>query len=67
MPSIAWPERPTRCRKVAIARGEPIWQARSISPMSMPSSSEAVATSARSAPCLSRCSASSRFSSERLP
>ena len=40
------PERPTRCRKLAIERGEPSWQTRSTSPMSMPSSSEAVATSA---------------------
>ncbi len=36
---------PTRCRKAAIERGEPSWQTRSTSPMSMPSSSEAVATS----------------------
>ena len=35
--------------------------------MSMPSSSEAVATSAFSSPCLSRCSASSRCSFARLP
>ena len=58
MPSTAWPERPTRCRKAAIERGEPSWQTRSTSPMSMPSSSEAVATSALSLPPLSRCSAS---------
>ena len=35
--------------------------------MSMPSSSEAVATSALSLPCLSRCSASRRCSLARLP
>ena len=35
--------------------------------MSMPSSSDAVATSARSSPALSRCSASSRRSRDRLP
>src|SRR3989449_379529 len=35
--------------------------------MSMPSSSDAVATSALSFPSLSRCSASSRFSFDRLP
>ena len=40
---------------------------RSTSPMSMPSSSDAVATSARSFPALSRSSASSRRSRERLP
>ena len=67
VPSTAWPERPTRCRKLAIERGEPSWQTRSTSPMSMPSSSEAVATSAFSSPCLSRCSASSRCSLARLP
>ena len=48
----AWPARPTRCRKAAIARGEPSWQTRSTSPMSMPSSSDAVATSALSSPRL---------------
>ena len=67
VPSTAWPERPTRCRKLAIERGEPSWQTRSTSPMSMPSSSDAVATSALSLPCLSRCSASSRCSLARLP
>ena len=46
----------------AIERGEPSWQTRSTSPMSMPSSSDAVATSAFSSPALSRCSASSRCS-----
>ena len=48
-------------------RGEPIWQTRSIEPMSIPSSSEAVATSARNSPSLSRCSSRSRRSLERLP
>ena len=57
VPPTAWPERPTRCRKVAIERGEPSWQTRSTSPISMPSSSEAVATSAFSSPRFSRCSA----------
>ena len=40
----AWPERPTRCSAVAIERGEPIRQMRSTAPTSMPSSSDAVAT-----------------------
>ena len=66
-PPTAWPERPARCRKVAIERGEPSWQTRSTSPMSRPSSSEAVATSTFSSPRLSRCSASSRVSLARLP
>ncbi len=45
----------------------PSWQTRSTEPMSMPSSSEAVATSALSSPRFSRCSASSRSFAERLP
>ena len=36
-----------RCSAVAIERGEPSWQARSTAPTSMPSSSEAVATTTR--------------------
>ena len=44
------------CRKVAMERGEPSWHTRSTSPTSMPSSSDAVATSALSWPALSRCS-----------
>ena len=63
----AWPERPTRCKKVVMLRGEPIWQTRSIEPMSIPSSSDAVATSARSWPSLSRCSRRRRRSLARLP
>ena len=40
---------------------------RSTAPTSMPSSSDAVATTTRSSPALSRCSASSRRSRDRLP
>ena len=47
--------------------GEPIWHTRSTWPMSMPSSSDAVATSAFSSPRFSRCSASRRRSFARLP
>ena len=47
-PPMVCPERPTRCRSVAMRFGDPIWQTRSTCPMSMPSSREAVATSARS-------------------
>ena len=65
--STPWPERPTRCRKVDTARVEPSWQTRSTSPMSMPSSSEAVATRTVSEPALSRCSACRRRSRDRLP
>ena len=50
--AIVWPDRPTRCSSVAIRCGDPIWQTRSTCPMSMPSSSDAVATSARRLPAL---------------
>ncbi len=67
VPEMVWPDRPTRCSSVLIRCGDPIWHTRSIDPMSMPSSSDAVATSARSRPAFSRISASSRFSFDRLP
>ena len=54
VPEIVWPERPTRCSSVAMRCGDPIWQTRSTWPMSMPSSSDAVATSAFSAPFFRR-------------
>ena len=63
----AWPERPTRWSSPAIDRGLLSWHTRSTSPTSIPSSSEAVATSARSAPALSRCSAPSLCSRAMLP
>ena len=66
-PPTWWLARPARCRNVAIERGEPSWQTRSTSPMSMPSSSEAVATSTLSSPFLSRCSALRRSSFAMLP
>ena len=47
-----WPERPMRCNATAIERGEPSCTTRSTEPMSMPSSSDAVATTARSSPVL---------------
>ncbi len=64
---MVWLDRPTRCRKVAKLRGEPIWQTSSIGPMSMPSSSEAVATSARRSPPRSRASTRCLRSFDRLP
>ena len=67
MPTRVWFERPTRCRNVAMLRGEPIWQTSSTGPMSMPSSSDAVATSAFSSPARSRRSTRWRRSFERLP
>ena len=48
-------------------RGDPTWQTSSTGPMSIPSSSEAVATRARSSPALSRVSTLSRLCLERLP
>ena len=56
-----------RCKATAIDRGDPIWQTRSTVPMSMPSSSDAVATTARSRPSFSRLSARWRRRRERLP
>ena len=56
VPVRVWLDRPTRCRKVAKLRGEPIWQTSSTGPTSMPSSSEAVATRARRSPARSRAS-----------
>ena len=43
---IVWPARPMRCRPLATDGGASIWTTRSIAPMSMPSSSDEVATSA---------------------
>ena len=45
-----------------MVRGVPSWQTSSTSPMSMPSSSEAVATMTLSWPAFRRCSASKRVS-----
>ena len=50
-----------------MARGEFTWHTRSMLPISMPSSSEAVATSSRISPFLSLRSASRRSFLERLP
>ena len=45
-----------RCSPLATEGGASIWTTRSMAPMSMPSSSDEVATSARSAPAFSRSS-----------
>ena len=55
-PPRKWPDRPTRCRNVERLRGDPTWQTSSTGPTSMPSSSDAVATSAFSSPARSRAS-----------
>src|SRR5205814_1556878 len=65
--AVAMPARPTRCKRVAMERDAPIWMTRSTSPMSMPSSSEAVATRTLSSPALSLCSASCRRGADKLP
>ena len=66
-PLTVWPERPTRCSRVAMRCGEEIWQTRSTWPMSMPSSSDAVATSTFNRPSRNLASASRRTSLARLP
>ncbi len=48
-------------------RGEPIWQTSSTGPISIPSSSEAVATRARRSPARRRVSTRYRRSFDRLP
>src|SRR5208282_4762439 len=62
-----WPDRPTRCKATAIERGELMWHTRSTVPMSMPSSSEAVATSTFTWPSFSLRSASRRSLRDKLP
>ncbi len=66
MPSLMapsrWPLRPIRCRPLATDGGASICTTRSMAPMSMPSSREEVATSARNVPAFSRSSTSSRCS-----
>ena len=62
-----WPERPTRCKATAIARGELICTTRSTVPISIPSSSDAVATSTLTLPSFSFCSAARRSLRDRLP
>ena len=47
-----WPARPTRCSPRATDLGDSIWITRSTAPMSIPSSSELVATRQRSSPRL---------------
>ena len=61
------PARPTRCRPRATLVGLSTWMTRSTAPMSMPSSSELVATSAGSRPALSSSSIARRCSRAMLP
>src|SRR5437016_4312991 len=62
-----WPERPTRWSAAATVRGDWTCTTRSIAPTSMPSSSDDVATSARSLPSLRRFSASRRARRDSEP
>ena len=57
-----WPARPMRCRPLATEPGDSTWMTRSTAPMSMPSSSEDVATIALRRPSFRASSTSSRCS-----
>ena len=57
-----WPARPTRWSPDATDGGDSTWMTRSTAPMSMPSSSELVATTAGSRPALRSSSMSARCS-----
>ena len=57
-----WPARPMRCRPDATELGASTWMTRSTAPMSMPSSSELVATTAGRRPALRSSSISVRCS-----
>ncbi len=61
------PARPTRWSPRATPPGEPTWQTRSTAPMSIPSSSEAVATTLGNSPRFRASSVSRRSSWLRLP
>ena len=66
-PPTWWPARPTRCSPEATDGGASTWITRSTAPMSMPSSSEDVATIAGSSPRFSRSSIAARFSRATEP
>ena len=66
-PPFTCAARPIRWSATWSAPGVPSWTTRSTSPTSMPSSSDAVATTARSRPALSRSSAWSRRARESEP
>ena len=63
----AWPARPTRCRPRTAEPGASTSRTRSTLPMSIPSSSELVATMQRRRPALRDSSISRRCSWEMLP
>ena len=62
-----WPARPTRCRPLATEGGDSTCTTRSTAPMSMPSSSEDVATTQRSRPDFRSSSIRARWSLDTEP
>ena len=66
-PPTPWLARPMRCRPEATLVGASIWMTRSTAPMSIPSSSDEVATIALRSPLLSRSSIAVRFSRASEP
>ena len=62
-----WPARPTRCRPEATEGGDSTWITWSTAPMSMPSSSELVATTQRIWPVFSASSTMARCSLDTEP
>ena len=62
-----WPARPIRCSPLATEPGDSTWMTRSTAPISIPSSSEDVATMPRSVPDFRASSTSSRCSRASEP
>ncbi len=62
-----WPARPTRCSPAATLGGDSTCTTRSTAPMSMPSSSDEVATTAGSCPDFSASSTTARCSRDTEP
>ena len=62
-----WPARPIRCRPAVTDFGDSTWITRSTAPMSMPSSSDEVATRQGSSPDFSRSSTTRRSSRASEP
>ena len=64
---MRWPARPIRCRPRVTDFGDSTWMTRSTAPMSIPSSSEEVATRQGSSPDFSISSTTERSSWESEP
>ena len=67
MSPTLWPARPMRCSPAATDFGDSTWSTRSTAPMSMPSSSDEVATRHGSSPAFSSSSTTSRSSRASEP